>query len=69
MAITSLAPIAPEIEDEMLDAVAIASQRTRTPAIARAACERMDRIRNANREESGEADIGVEIIREFRDVK
>lgn len=67
MTIASPTPLLPEIEDEMHDAVAIASQRTRTPAIARAACERMDRVRNANRERYGEADIGVEIIRELRD--
>lgn len=57
----------PELLAELREAAARAAKGVRDPEAMRRACEHMDRIREENRKKLGEADIGVQIIREFRD--
>jgi hypothetical protein len=59
--------IPPELMAELEEAARRAVSGVRDPEVMRRACERMDRIREENRKKFGEADIGVQIIREFRD--
>jgi hypothetical protein len=52
---------------ELQEAATRAASGVRDPEAMRQACERMDRIREENKKKFGEADIGVQIIRELRD--
>ncbi len=56
-----------EVMAELQDAAEKAAQDVRDPEAMRQACERMDRMREKNRELYGEQDIAVDIIREMRD--
>ena len=56
-----------EIMAEMQDAAYRALSESRDLDAMRQSCARMDRIREENRKQFGEADIGVQIIRELRD--
>ena len=62
----TLVAIPPEIRAELERTLADADAGIRYAAKMKAAAERMDRIREANRLRSGDADVGVEIIREMR---
>ena len=57
----------PELLAELREAAARAANGVRDHDAIRLACEHMDRIREENRKKFGEADIGVQIIRELRD--
>jgi hypothetical protein len=57
----------PELMAELEEAARKAMSGVRDPEAMRRACERMDRMREENRKQFGEADIGVQIIRELRD--
>lgn len=57
----------PEVRAEMEEAIRRVMAGVRDPEAMRRACERMDRLREENRKKFGEADIGVQIIRELRD--
>jgi hypothetical protein len=59
--------IPPEIMAELQEAASRAASGVRDAEIMRRACEHMDRIREENRRQFGEEDIGVQIIREMRD--
>jgi hypothetical protein len=59
--------ISVEMMAELQQAADNAAKGIRDPEAARKACERMDRMREANRKRFGEQDIGVDIIREMRD--
>ena len=52
---------------ELREAAAKAAKGLRDPDAARKACERMDRMREKNRQLFGDQDVGVEIIRAMRD--
>jgi hypothetical protein len=52
---------------ELQEAAEKAAKGIRDPEGARKACERMDRMREKNRQLFGDQDIGVDIIREMRD--
>jgi hypothetical protein len=58
--------IPPEIMAELQEAATRAASGVRDPEAMRRACERMDRIREENKKKFGEADIGVQIIRQLR---
>jgi hypothetical protein len=57
--------IPPEIMAELQEAATQAAG-VRDPEAMRRACERMDHIREENKKKFGEADIGVQIIRQLR---
>lgn len=61
---TSETPL--DIEVEFQEAVQDLLAGIRRPEKMREACERMDRIREANREKFGVQDIAVSLIRETR---
>lgn len=68
MATTATAAnIPPEIRVELEQTLADLAQGIRDPEKMKASAERMDRMRERNRELLGVRDIGVEIIREMRD--
>jgi hypothetical protein len=52
---------------ELEEAARRAVAGVRDPEAMRLACERMDRMREENRKKFGEADIGVQILRDLRD--
>lgn len=52
---------------ELQEALADLSCGVRDPTKMKAACERMDRMREENRRRFGESDIAVQVIRETRD--
>lgn len=52
---------------ELQEALADLARGVRDPAKMKAACERMDRMREENRRRFGESDIAVQLIREARD--
>jgi rRNA-processing protein FCF1 len=52
---------------ELREAADKAAKGLRDLEAARQACERMDRMREKNRQLFGEQDVGVEIIRAMRD--
>ena len=66
MSATQLHGIPPDVLAELQDAAERAAKGTRDAESMRKASERMDRIREENRQKFGEADIGVEIIRSLR---
>jgi hypothetical protein len=59
--------IPPELRDELQQTLADIAKGIRDPEKMKAAAERMDRMRERNRQIVGEGDVGVEIIREMRD--
>jgi hypothetical protein len=59
--------IPPEILAELQERAERAAQRLRDPEDMRRACERMDRMREDLRQEIGETNLAVELIREARD--
>jgi hypothetical protein len=59
--------IPPEIRIELQQTLADVSKGIRDPEKMKASAERMDRMRERNRQLFGEGDVGVEIIREMRD--
>ena len=58
--------VPPEVRAEIEQTLADADAGIRDAVKMKAAAERMDRIREANRLRSGSVDIGVEIVREMR---
>ena len=58
-----------EVMAELQEAADQAAKGLRDPDAARKACERMDRMREKNRQRFGTQDVGVEIIREMRDTR
>lgn len=56
-----------EVMAELREAADKAAKSLRDPDAARTACERMDRMREKNRQRFGDQDVGVEIIRAMRD--
>jgi hypothetical protein len=59
--------IPPELRIELQQTLADIAKGIRDPEKMKAAAERMDRMRERNRELTGPMDVGVEIIREMRD--
>jgi hypothetical protein len=59
--------IPPELMAELQQAAERAAKGVRDPEAMRQAAECMDRLREENRKKLGVQDIGVRIIREFRD--
>jgi hypothetical protein len=57
----------PEFVAEFKEAVDDLATGIRRPEKMKAACDRMDRIREENRKLFGEQDIAVDLIRETRD--
>jgi hypothetical protein len=65
---TNLSPaISPEVMAELEEAAERAARGIRDPEAMKAACERMDRMREETRLEHGTLDVAVELIREGRD--
>ena len=56
-----------EVMAELQDAAEKAAQGLRDPEAMRQACERMDRMREKNRQLYGEQEVVVDIVREMRD--
>jgi hypothetical protein len=61
------AGIPQEVMRDLIESCRRAASGIRDPGIMRQACEHMDRLREQNRQRFGIQDIGVDIIREFRD--
>jgi hypothetical protein len=59
--------ISPELMAELREAARRSASGVRDPEVVRQACERMDRLREENRQKFGVQDIGVQIIRKTRD--
>jgi len=59
--------IPPDVVAEFQQAVDDLLKGIRRPEKMRAACERMDRMREENRKRFGEQNIAVELIRQTRD--
>jgi hypothetical protein len=59
--------IPPEVMAELRDAAAKAAGGVRDPDAARQACERMDRMRGELRQQHGEMNVAVDLIRETRE--
>jgi len=56
-----------EIKDQLRQTLADLVNGVRRPEKMKAACERMDRMREENRTLFGEQNIAVDLIREVRD--
>lgn len=56
-----------ELKADLRQALELLEKGARDPEAARKACERMDRLREENRQLFGEQDIAVGIIRGIRD--
>jgi hypothetical protein len=61
------AGIPPDLASEFREAVDDLAKGVRRPEKMRAACERMDRLREENRKLFGKQNIAVELIRQTRD--
>jgi len=59
--------IPPDLAAEFQEAVDDLAKGIRRPEKMRAACQRMDRLREENRRLFGEQNIAVELIRQTRD--
>jgi hypothetical protein len=59
--------ISEELKAELQEALDDLAKGIRRPEKMQAACERMDRMREENRQLFGEQNIAVELIREARD--
>ena len=64
---TETTGISPELAAEFREAVDDLAKGIRRPDKMKAACERMDRLREENRRLFGEQNIAVELIRQTRD--
>jgi hypothetical protein len=64
---TGTAAIPDEVKAELHEALDDLAKGIRRPEKMQAACERMDRMREENRQLFGEQNIAVELIRETRD--
>jgi hypothetical protein len=67
MKIIQSSPILPEARVGLQNALDRLAKGIRDPEAARQSRERMDRLREANRQRFGVQNIGVAIIREMRD--
>ena len=65
--IETVAAIPPDLAAEFQEALDDLAKGIRRPEKIKAACERMDRIREENRRLFGEQNIAVELIRQTRD--
>ena len=59
--------IPPELRVELQQTLADLAKGVRDPEKMKASADRMDRMRERNRELFGAKDVGVDIIREMRD--
>jgi hypothetical protein len=59
--------IPPDLAAEFREALDDLAKGIRRPEKVRAACERMDRLREENRKRFGEQNIAVELIRQTRE--
>jgi len=57
----------PDTDRELQDAVNRLVQGVRDPQATKAACDRMDRMREEMRERVGEIEVAVDLIRDARD--
>jgi rRNA-processing protein FCF1 len=65
---TKLSPaISPEVMAELEEAAERAARGIRDPEAMKAACKRMDRMREETRLEHGTVNVAVSMIREGRD--
>ena len=65
--VTDATAIPDEVKAELREALEDLAKGIRRPEKMQAACERMDRMREDNRQLFGEQNIAVELIRETRD--
>ena len=63
----TIAAVPPDLAAEFQEALDDLAKGIRRPEKIKAACERMDRIREENRRLFGEQNIAVELIRQTRD--
>jgi hypothetical protein len=63
----STAGIPPDLAAQFQEALDDLAKGIRRPEKMQAACERMDRLREENRQLFGEQNIAVELIRQTRD--
>jgi hypothetical protein len=61
------AGIPPDLAAEFQEALDDLAKGIRRPEKMQAACERMDRLREQNRQVFGEQNIAVELVRQTRD--
>ncbi len=61
--------ISADVMAELQEAANQAVKGFRDPDAVRKACERMDAMREKNRQQLSTQDVGVEIIREMRDTR
>jgi hypothetical protein len=59
--------IPPDLAAEFQETLADLAKGIRRPEKMRAACERMDRLREENRQLLGEQNVAVELVRQTRD--
>ncbi len=64
---TETAGIPPDLAAEIQEALEDLAKDIRRPEKMQAACERMDRLREENRQLFGEQDLAVELVRQTRD--
>jgi hypothetical protein len=67
MKATETTRIPPDLAAEIQEALDDLVKGIRRPEKMQAACERMDRLREENRQRFGEQNIAVELIRQTRD--
>jgi hypothetical protein len=63
----AISSISPELQAELKEALDDLVKGIRHPEKVKAACERMDALREENRNRFGEQNIAVELIRQTRD--
>jgi hypothetical protein len=59
--------VPPEVMADLEDAARYAAARVRDPEVMRRACERMDQMRETLRQQCGEMNVAVDLVREARD--
>jgi len=59
--------VPPAVMADLLDAARYAASGIRDPEVMRRACERMDRMREELRQQVGEMNVAVDLVREVRD--
>lgn len=64
---TVIPGIPPDVKQQLQEALDDLAKGIRRPEQMKAACERMDRLREEHRQLFGEQNIAVELIRETRD--
>jgi hypothetical protein len=68
MSMTQIATVIPEdVKAQLRETLNDLARGVRHPEKMKAACERMDRMREENRKRFGEQNIAVALIRETRD--